>query len=36
MILHEDEQSFKQLLEIVGEYYGLDAKIVEKVEIIEM
>lgn len=30
MILHEDEQSFKQLLEIVGEYYGLDAKIVEK------
>lgn len=30
MILHEDEQSFKQLLEIVGEYYGLDSKIVKK------
>ena len=30
MILHEDEQSFKELLEIVGEYYALDPKIVEK------
>lgn len=30
MILHKDSQTFKELLEVTSEYYGIDIRIVEK------
>jgi len=30
MNLHQDEENFKSLIEVVSEYYDIDEKIIEK------